>query len=129
MFLNLQRIFIDRKGIVFLIIVSFFLGGLVFYASETYILKNKSEKTEFKITVQEKNIKIVSFLNLFIDKVLKTNEEVSFEDRLKLENAIRDIQDKDILFIWEKFTQAETSDDVQKYCKELLEALVEKISY
>ena len=68
-----------------------------------------------------------SFLNLFIEKVLKSNQEITFEDRLKLENAVRDINDPEILATWEQFTGGTNEAENQKGVKELLATLVKKI--
>jgi hypothetical protein len=74
-----------------------------------------------------KNEKIINFLKLFITKVLKAEGEVDFETRLKLENAVREIQDKEILDQWIKFTESKTEDESQKNVKDLLEILVNKL--
>jgi hypothetical protein len=46
---------------------------------------------------------------------------------LKLENAVREIQDKEILDQWIKFTESKTEDEAQKNVKDLLEILVNKL--
>jgi hypothetical protein len=74
-----------------------------------------------------KNERIIHFLKLFISKVLKAEGEVDFETRLKLENAVREIQDKEILDQWTKFTESKTEEEAQKNVKDLLEILVNKL--
>jgi hypothetical protein len=74
-----------------------------------------------------KNEKIINFLKLFITKVLKAEGEVDFETRLKLENAVREIQDKEILDQWTKFTESKTEEEAQKNVKDLLEILINKL--
>ncbi len=74
-----------------------------------------------------KNERIINFLKLFITKVLKAEGEVDFETRLKLENAVREIQDKEILDQWIKFTESKTEEEAQKNVKDLLEILVNKL--
>ena len=68
------------------------------------------------------------FLNLFIDKVLNAQGEVSFEDRLQLENRVRDLKDPEVLAQWEKFTGSASEEQVQVEVKNLLALLVKKIS-
>ena len=75
------------------------------------------------------NDKIISFSKLFIDKVLKADTDVSFEDRLQLENSVRDIDNKDILVQWQKFTDSKTETQAQEEVKDLLYMLVNKIAY
>jgi hypothetical protein len=79
------------------------------------------------IFTNTKNEKIINFLKLFITKVLKAEGEVDFETRLKLENAVREIQDKEILDQWIKFTESKTEEEAQKNVKDLLEILVNKL--
>jgi hypothetical protein len=79
------------------------------------------------ISPNTKNEKIINFLKLFITKVLKAEGEVDFETRLKLENAVREIQDKEILDQWTKFTESKTEEEAQKNVKDLLEILVNKL--
>lgn len=81
------------------------------------------------LTTCKHNDKILNFTKLFIDKVLKSNTEVSFEDRLKLENAVRDIGDDQILKQWQAFIECKTETQAQEEVKNLLEILVNKISY
>ena len=82
-----------------------------------------------EVTAKQTNVKVANFLSLFIEKVLKTDKEVSFEDRLKLENAIRDINDPELLAKWEAFTSGANEFEIQKGVKDLLEALARKITY
>jgi hypothetical protein len=74
-----------------------------------------------------KNERIVNFLKLFITNVLKAEGEVDFETRLKLENTIREIQDKEVLDQWIKFTESKTEAEAQKNIKDLLEILINKL--
>jgi len=74
-----------------------------------------------------KNERIINFLKLFIAKILKAEGEIDFETRLKLENAVREIQDKEILDQWTKFTESKTEEEAQKNVKDLLEILVNKL--
>ena len=109
--------------ITLLFIVTAFFGFQ--YVRATQEVKRLQEE----VKVQKINDRVVSFLDLFIQKVLKLDKEVPFEDRLRLENAIRDINDPEILVKWEQFTSASTETQIQASVKNLLEALVNKINY
>jgi hypothetical protein len=73
------------------------------------------------------NEKVLNFLSLFIENVLKAEKEVDFETRLKLENDVREIGDKEILDQWNKFVNSQTETEAQQNVKDLLELLVNKI--
>ena len=78
---------------------------------------------------QQINAKIVAFTQLFIDKVLSGQTEVSFEDRLQLENAVRGLNDQEIFDQWQKFVKGGTSQEGQQNLTKLLKLLITKISY
>jgi len=58
-----------------------------------------------------------------------SNQEVDFNTRLTLETMVRNLNDKDILNQWEKFTQASDNQNASTEAKKLLDLLVKKISY
>lgn len=106
--------------IVLLLVAVIFLGvGLI---NTNIELKNQSQIAK----VQQTNIKVVDFLRLFVTNVLKNKQEVTFEQRLQLENAVLDLQDQQILDQWHKFTESETEADAQKAAIDLLDLLVQK---
>jgi len=123
-----------QKLIIILIIILIVMNIFLLYR---YLLITKEiEKMKVASNLPEKNAvifpnnkneRIVNFLKLFITKVLKAEGEVDFETRLKLENAVREIQDKEILAQWIKFTESKTEDEAQKNVKDLLEILVNKL--
>ncbi len=77
----------------------------------------------------ELNSRVIDFSKLFIEKVLKAKTAISFEDRLNLENAVRNLKDPAILAQWEKFTEVTTQEQAQEEVKNLLDLLVNKFSY
>ncbi len=76
---------------------------------------------------QKVNNSVLSFTQLFMNKVLLGTSEVSFEDRLLLENSVRDLNDKDIYSSWKAFTNAKPG-DVQTDFYNLFQLLLKKIS-
>lgn len=118
----------NKRVIVWGAVLLLVLGNVVLLG--LYFLQAREIKTlQSQVQVRQVNNKVVNFLDLFIQKVLKSDTEVSFEDRLQLENAVREINDADILLTWEQFTAATTEDEIQQGVKGLLEALVRKIRY
>ncbi|MCK4520627.1 hypothetical protein KAT95_02040 [Candidatus Parcubacteria bacterium] len=70
----------------------------------------------------------MNFIKFFIEKVLKAENEVDFETRLKLKNAVRNLSDEEILNQWNKFVESKTENEAQEEAKNLLEMLINKIS-
>ena len=75
------------------------------------------------------NDKVLSFDRLFIEKVLNAKGEVSFNDRLQLENAVRDLHDDAILTAWNAFVNSKTQQDAQDAVRSILTILATKIRY
>ncbi len=119
----------SRKNIILAAVILVLVLGNIFFAVSYFLQARQTAKLQQQVSAQKTNTKVVNFLNLFIDKVLKTDKEVSFEDRLKLENAVRDINDPELLAKWEKFTGGTNEFEIQKGVKDLLEALARKITY
>lgn len=59
------------------------------------------------------NTKIMSFQKVFVDKVLKTQGEVSYKDRLDLESAAVNTNNQDIVEAWHNFLSSETEEEAQ----------------
>jgi len=118
----------NKKNLVVVIIVLLLLIGNIFFGIKYFLQIKETQKIQKELSTRRTNDKIVNFLNLFIEKVLKTDKEVSFDDRLKLENTIRDINDSEILSKWEKFTNGTNEAEIQQGVKDLLEILAQKIT-
>ncbi|MBI2050054.1 MAG: hypothetical protein HYT35_01175 [Candidatus Staskawiczbacteria bacterium] len=120
---------LNRKIVYCIAVICILLILNAFFIAQYFFFQGELEKTRETVKVQSINEKVISFLNLFITKVLKSDNEVSFEDRLIIENLVRDIGSKEILDQWQKFTESKTEQEAQNEVKNLLEVLVENISY
>lgn len=99
----------------------------VFFAVRYFMVKDAFLETKADLKTQQINEKTLDFTGLFIKEVLKSESEVDFETRLKLENAVREIGDEEILNQWNNFTKSETEEKAQENVEILLEMLVGKI--
>lgn len=109
--------------VIVLLLISniFFVWQLFSYRSNNIILQSK-------ISEQQANNKIMSFTKSFITKVLNSSGDVSFEDRLQLENLTKEINDAEVSSAWKSFTESKTSADVEKNFYNLLQILLNKIT-
>ncbi len=101
----------------------------VFLGIEYAVAYRQNKNLEANMQKQQINSKVVSFEKMFIEKVLQAKSDVSFEDRLKLENAVRDLNDPQILAQWQKFSNSTSESDAQTQTKNLLDLLANKIFY
>lgn len=116
-----------KEGIPFLIIL-ILAGAVIVLGVQYYIARQNLTAADNTVKTFQYDQKVLSFAKLFITKVLKADGEVSFDDRLALENAVRNINDKAIFDQWQSFINAKTALDAQIQVKNLLEMLINKIS-
>ena len=116
-----------NKQKITLIIILILLAGNVFFGAKYFAVQKELGQTQAALETQKTNEKVLEFTKLFIEKVLKAETEVDFETRLKLENAVRNLGDEEILAQWQKFTESKTEAEAQKEVKNLLEMLMNKI--
>ncbi len=116
-----------KNSKIILIITFILLVSSVFFGFKYFNIQKEFRQTQAALEAQKTNEKVLDFTKLFIEKVLKAEEEVNFETRLKLENAVRDLKDEEILAQWQKFTESKTEVQAQNEVKNLLEILVNKI--
>ena len=119
----------ENKNKKIVIIVLFVLiVGNIFFAIKYFKTRTELKVATVALSVKETNEKIVSFNELFIEKVLNSTGEIEFETRLSLENAVRELGDEEILNQWKNFTNSKTEKDAQQEVKNLLNLLADKIT-
>ena len=111
-----QFVLSARLYMEFLLVGNYFLLRIDFVKVQKLVEQNQTNK------------KIADFAILFVEKVLKSEKDVDFEERLILETAVRDLNDQEILLQWRKFTESKIKEDAQREVKNLLELLFKKIS-
>lgn len=117
----------NQKTILFLLIV-LLLAGLAFVSFQYMSVQQELRQIQTATATQGVNEKVLAFTGLFIEKVLNAETEVDFETRLRLENAVRAIDDEQILTQWKRFSESTNEQEAQVEVKNLLGLLVGKIS-
>jgi len=115
------------KIYLLIIIIIILLASNVFFGVKYFAVQKEVGQTQTALETQELNEKVLEFTKLFIEKVLKAETEINFETRLKLENAVRNLDDEEILVQWQKFVESGTESEAQNEVKNLLEMLIDKI--
>jgi len=85
-------------------------------------LSEREAQTEISV----RNEKVIEFLDLFVEKVLKSDQEIDFDTRLSLENSVRATKDEDLIKQWQKFTNSKTENLAQVEVVNLLSIIVNK---
>lgn len=109
------------------IFILILLAGNVFFGVKYFVVQKELGQAQTLLETQKTNDKVLEFTNSFIKEVLSAKMEVSFETRLKLENAVRNLEDEEILAQWQKFVDSKTETGAQEEVKNLLEMLLNKI--
>jgi len=101
--------------VVLLILCTLFFSGSWFLANKKLSLEMAKEKNRENI---------LSFTSLFVSKVITANSVVSFEDRLKLENAVRSLNNKKIFDEWENLIAVKDQTHAQAELEKFLQVLI-----
>ena len=118
---------ITLSNLFWIILVLFLISGNIFFYISYNGLKDELRRTQTAVETQKFNGKVLEFTKLFINDVLEAETEVDFETRLMLENAVRNLNDEEILAQWQKFIASQTEEEAQAEVKNLLELLIDKI--
>jgi hemerythrin-like domain-containing protein len=118
---------IALSNLFWIILVLILLVGNVFFGFKYSAVQKELKLAQATLETQKTNERVLDFAKLFIEKVLKAETEIDFETRLKLENAVRNLDDEEILTQWQKFIESQTKAEAQEEVKNLLEMLVGKI--
>ena len=117
----------NKKSMVINVFILVLLALTAFLGYSYYSLYKEVQTEKSKAAQVQVNQKVIDFASLFIKKVLQANTEVDFETRLSLENAVRDLNDPQIMTEWQNFTESKTEADAQASVKKLLGILITKI--
>jgi hypothetical protein len=118
---------LDKTKIVTNILLVILVSGNIFFSIQyTENLKQQQMQKEDSIGT---NIQVSRFLKLFVDVVLNTEvgKTISYDNRVKLENDIREIKDADIIKSWDKFVESTDAKVAQKNAASLMKMLTNKL--
>jgi hypothetical protein len=101
---------------------------LIFLATSVFLLvRNLQLQGQLDggvLSTSNIDLETLAFMDDFIKIVLKSDTEVSFEDRLKLENSVRELGNDNILASWQSFVNSNDEVEAQANVVALLEVLV-----
>ena len=117
----------SKQKTIISVIILILIASNAFFAVKYFSTQKELNQVQTVANAKNTNEKVLNFTKLFIAQILKADGEVDFETRLRLENAVRDIDKEEILAQWQKFVESETEEEAQGEVKNLLEMLVKEI--
>ncbi|MFA7171383.1 MAG: hypothetical protein WC180_05290 [Candidatus Paceibacterota bacterium] len=117
-----------KQKLVAIVIVLLLICSNIFFAFKLNEEKRVSEQLRADLLAADAELPIIEFNQLFVDKVLRAEGEVSFETRLELENKVRDLNDAEMLEQWNRFVNASDEAEAQSEVKELLSLLAQRMN-
>ena len=108
------------SNVLMLILVS---GNIFFSIQYMDSIQQQSNKDSQEETRSIERLQTARFLKLFIDTVLNTKELISFENRVKLENDVRQLGDKAITAQWDMFVSSTDTKLAQEAAVKLMSML------
>jgi|SRR3989344_4343110 len=114
-----------KKYMYLFLIITLLISNVYFF-----IRYSSAKKSLGIITVGDEIFRegkrALRFMDLMVNLLL-SGKVVTDDERIRLENAVRDIGDEAILAKWKAFTESDTEALAQKKLLELLTALIEKV--
>jgi len=117
----MQHVKLYQVVVIVLVVVVLVLGMKLKQANTTITTYQNSQ------TITDQHVKIIAFGGQFVDKVLQADSEVSVEDRLQLENDVRDLSDDEILLSWQRFSNSTDQTEAQQEVKNLLSLFFQRL--
>ena len=117
-----------QHKLIYIVVIVILAGGIMASLAGYYSASIELSKTKAELAMQDNNKRSLEFLSMFVKKVIKADKEIGFEDRLELENAVRQLGDVAILAQWKKFVDSKTESEAQSNTKDLLDLLVSKVA-
>lgn len=120
-------VFIKARLVSNILMLLLLVGNIFFSIQYTSNVKQETVKASEESANGATRIQTARFLKLFIDTVLSTQGTVSFDDRVKLENDIRQLGDVNLTSQWNIFVSSKDSKEAQMNAVKLMSLLTNKM--
>ena len=126
--MNFQSGLLDKSRMVSNLLLVILVAGNIYLGIQyTETIRRETAQQDQDTTKIDTRIQISRFLRFFIDTVLNTKGTISFDDRVKLENDIRQIKDADLTKSWDNFVASKDGKVAQVNAVKLMSLLSAKL--
>ena len=112
---------LDKARLLSNFLLLLLLAGNI-YLGVQYIYNIQCQATQAEDKTTER-IQTSRFLKFFIDVVLNTKGTISYDDRVKLENDVRQLHNSDVTKQWDAFVASKDSKTAQDNAVKLMSLL------
>ena len=127
--INITSGVLDKTRMVSNILMLVLVAGNIFFSIQ--YTENIKSKAELDALAQDNTgirIQAARVLNFFINTVLNTeNKTISFDDRVKLENDVRQLLDPNLTAQWTAFVNSKDSKSAQTNAIKVMSMLTGKM--
>src|SRR3989344_1925566 len=119
----------EKKQVVseVIIVALFLICGALFFTWKGARSDLALERANIS-TITTQRDRAAQFFDNFVRVVLRSNGDIDFEARLKLENEARAIGAQEILVKWQAFTKSKTEKEAQIAVIDLLESISNELT-
>lgn len=117
----------DVQKKVLVVILVLLLAANIVLLGNWYQARSETREGAMCQARMTANTKILTFLRFFVEKVIRADGEVSFNDRLILENLVQGLNNGAISAEWQKFVDSKTNTEAQRNLKSLLDVLIKEV--
>ena len=126
--MNLQSGILDKSRLVSNILMLVLVAGNIFFSIQyTEGIKQQADLAASTIDTSTTRIKAARFMKEFVDIVLNTTGAISIDDRVKLENDVRQIGDSTITKQWMDFVNSKDAKTAQTGAVKLMSMVTNKM--
>ncbi len=126
--MNLQSGIFDKTRLVSNLLMLILVAGNIFFSIQyTEGIKQQADQAAATVDQDAARIQSARFLKEFIDIVLNTQGTIAFDDRVKLENDIRQIHDSNLTNQWNDFVNSKNAKAAQGSAVKLMSMLTNKM--
>ncbi len=118
----------NKSKFVLNIVIIVLLLGNIFLAYK-YVGVMRTQSVENAVSEQKitQRVQMANFNKLFVETVLNSKGTISSDDRIKLENDVRQTHDTDLINAWNIFVSSKDSKATQENAMKILGLLANKM--
>ena len=126
--MNLQSGLLDKSRLVSNILMLVLVAGNIFFSIQyTEGIKQQADAASAIVDNSATRIQSARFMKEFVDIVLNTTGTISLDDRVKLENDVRQIGDSTITTQWMAFVNSKDAKTAQAAAVKLMSMVTNKM--